>query len=90
MPSRGRTSAPRYSDFQWKVINDLVPVIGDDECVPEENAEKAIWRDWIGFCHDHHAGLQNLLEFFGGDVLCDDVRLVGDQVDAVALIGRDW
>ena len=30
-------------------------------------------------------GLQHFLEFLGGDVLGDDVRLVGDEVDAVAL-----
>src|ERR1700688_238544 len=82
---RELTSAPRDYDLQWKVVNDFVPRVGDDECVAEENAEKTVWRDRIGFRHDHHAGLQHLLEFFGGDVLCDDMRLVGDEVNGVAL-----
>src|SRR4029077_3176850 len=82
---KGFSSASRDSDFQWKVVNDLVPVIGNDERVPQENAEKTIGCDRVGFSHDHHTGPQYLLEFFGGDVLRDDMRLVGDQIDAVAL-----
>ena len=62
-----------------------MPVIGNDERVPKENAEKTIGSDRVGFRHDHHTRPQYLLEFLGGNVLSDDVWLVGDQIDAVAL-----
>ena len=50
--------ASRDSDFQWKVVNDLVPIIGNDECVPQEHAEKTVGRDRVWFGHDYHSGLQ--------------------------------
>ena len=48
-PSRLTGSGLRDSNFQRKVVYNLVATICDDECVAEENAEKTIWRDRPGF-----------------------------------------
>jgi len=80
-----RKSDPGYSDLQWKVVDHLVSAGRDNERVAKEDAKKAVWRNRIWFRHDHHAGPQYFLKFFGRDVLRDDVRFVGNQIDAVTL-----
>jgi hypothetical protein len=58
-----------------------LPAVGHNESVAEENAEQAV-RNY------RHAGLDDLLEFFGGNVFGDDLLSVGDEVDAVACVRR--
>src|SRR4029453_8150934 len=85
MSALKRKSGPGYRNLQGKAVDDLVSTVRDNERMAKEDAEKAVWRNRIWFRHDNHAGPQYFLKFFGGDVLRDDVRLVGDQIDAVAL-----
>ena len=85
--SRTMTARPLSShrDLQRKIVDHLVAFVGHDKSVAEENAEQPVRRDRIGLGHDDHAGLEHFLEFFRADVLGDDMRLVGDEIDAVAL-----
>jgi len=53
-----------HRDFQWELIDDLVPGFSHDERVVEEDAEQAVGRDRVGLGHDHHAGLEHFLEGF--------------------------
>src|SRR3974377_1685459 len=57
-----------YCDLQWKFINNVVPTIGDDECMAEKNTKQPVRCNGFGLRHDHHAGPEPLLEFLGGDV----------------------
>ena len=67
------------------MIDDLVAGRGDDIGVAEEDPEIAVVGDRVGLGHEHHAGLEGLLERLGVDVLAEDVRAVGDEVDAVGM-----
>src|SRR6266567_6924664 len=78
-------SACRDGDFERELVDDFVPGLGHDEGVAEEDAESAVGRDRIGFRHDDHARLQHHVDLDALDVLGADMRVVGDEVDAVAL-----
>src|SRR3954451_1220754 len=78
-------STLRNRDFEREVVAHLVALVGDDEGMAEENAEHAVGGNRIGLRHDDHAGLEHLFERLRRNMLGDDVRLIGDEVDAVAL-----
>src|ERR1700735_5452133 len=74
------TSALRDRNLQREVVDHLVTFVGHDEGVAEENPEQPIRRDRIRLGHDHHAGLEDLLELLRRDMLGHDMRAVGDKI----------
>src|SRR5690349_806132 len=82
---RSLRSSLRDDQLPGKLVDALVAALGDDEGVAEEDAELAVGADRIGLGHEHHAGLERLLERLGVHMLAEHVRAVGDQVDAVRM-----
>src|SRR5215208_608862 len=78
-------SALGDGNFQRELVDHFVALVGDNESVAEENPEQAVGGDRVGLRHYDHTGFQHLLERFGGDMLGDNVRLVSDEIDAMAL-----
>src|SRR5262245_1831450 len=60
-------------------------VTGHDEGMTEENTERTIGRNGIGFGHHDHARLEYHVDIDAFDVLGTYMRVVGDEIDAVAL-----
>ena len=81
-PATTAISSGNLSTHSW-------PFVGHDEGVAEENAEHAVGGDRVGLGHDDHAGLEHLVDLVRLGALGEDVRLVGDDVDAVHWVGRD-
>src|SRR5215218_6493996 len=84
-PCANSASAPGDRDFEREIVDHLMPLVGHDEGVAEENPKQAVGGDRIGLRHDDHAGLEHLLEIFCRDVFGDNVRLISDKINAVAL-----
>src|SRR5262249_41415508 len=90
LPLQGRgTQAPcpcgrsRHHHLPGKLVHALVAGLGHDERVAHEDAELAVGGDRVGLGHEHHAGAKHLLERLAVHALGEDVRAVGDEVDAV-------
>src|SRR5262249_22077026 len=78
-------SGLRDRNLERKIVDAFVAGLGHDEGMPEKDAEYSIRRDWIGLGHDDHAGLEHLVDLAGLGPLRENVRLVGDDIDAVHL-----
>src|SRR5437899_3570825 len=82
---RTRRLAFRDRDLQREIVDHLVPGVGHDEGVAEKDPERAVGRDRVRLRHDDHAGLKHHVDLFTLYMLGADMRVVGDEIDAVAL-----
>src|SRR5258707_14065807 len=78
-------AASHHHQIPWKRINAFAPCFGHNEGVPKEDAEIAVHRDRVRLGHEHHAGAKYLFECLAVNAVGEDMRPVGDEVDAVGM-----
>jgi hypothetical protein len=85
---RFKTRSPvscRDRNLQRERVDAFVPIFSHDESVAKENSEHAIGSDRVGLGHDYHVGFEHHVALDPAHVLGGDMRIVGDEVDTVAL-----
>src|SRR5215468_2008692 len=59
--------------------------LGHNERVAQEDAEISVRRDRVRLGHEHHPRPKYALEWLGVHAVGEDVRTIGDEIDAVGM-----